>query len=108
MCRFCSEHKETFIHFFSECPALWRDREEAEHAEPGGQLSFVSPTQLLNFSFSPRINRALEKREEVDEVWQAMEVRTDSGGSESGAESRSDMSTSAGEQSDVSMEAEED
>ena len=86
-CRFCGEQKETFIHFFSDCPALWRAREEAEHGEPGGHIAFQSPTQLLNFSFHPRINAALELSEEVEDVWRAMEVVSDSSsGSESSFE----------------------
>ena len=85
-CRFCEEQKETFIHFFTDCPALWKTREEAEHAQPGGHLEFVSPTQILNFSFQPRINAALENQDEVDAAWRAMEVISDTD-SESGADS---------------------
>ena len=76
-CRFCGVDKETFIHFFTDCPALWRAREEAEHARPGGHLDFVNPTQLLNFSFSPRINQALENAEEVDAIWEEMDLATE-------------------------------
>ena len=50
MCRFCREKQETFIHFFTDCPALWRDRQEADYAMPGGQVIFC----LLYTSPSPR------------------------------------------------------
>ena len=91
-CRFCGEQKETFIHFFTDCPALWRAREEAEHAEPGGHLTFVSPTQLLNFSFQAKVNEALENQQEVDDVWRAMEVVSGSeGAAESDTDTGSDM-----------------
>ena len=76
--RFCGEARETFIHFFTDCPALWQARADAEHAQPGGVLSFRSPTQLLNFSFHPRINQALESDQEVEQVWRDMEVISES------------------------------
>ena len=40
----------------------------------GGVLDFVSPNQLLNFSFQPRINDALENPQEVEDIWRAMEI----------------------------------
>ena len=96
-CRFCSEQKETFIHFFTDCPALWQAREATEHAQPGGILEFVSPNQLLQFSFQPKINSALENPQEVEDVWRAMEVVSgtdEESASDQPMEGDSDMSIS--------------
>ena len=73
MCRFCSEAQESFIHLFADCPALWRERRELEGGEYGGAPNYVSPQQVLEFSYIPRINEALENTEEVDNAWQELE-----------------------------------
>ena len=49
MCRFCGEVQETFIHFFTDCPALWHARNDAQYEQPGGQVSFVNPLQMIKF-----------------------------------------------------------
>ena len=80
MCCFCSEVQETFIHLFADCPAWWRERRELEGGEFGGAPTYVSPQQILDFSYIPRINEALEKMEKGDRAWQEMEQMSQEGG----------------------------
>ena len=35
--------------------------------------TFERPEQLLNFSYEPRINAALENEDETNEIWRAMD-----------------------------------
>ena len=73
MCRFCREKQETFIHFWEDCPALWQERRDTPHAQPTGQVSFVNPLQMIYFSFSHRINDALENHAEIDRIVEEMD-----------------------------------
>ena len=60
ICRFCLEDVETFIHFATDCPALWTERRDVLHQYVGDPLTEWDPAQLLDFSFTPRITGALE------------------------------------------------
>ena len=71
-CRFCDETRETFIHLFSDCPMFWRQQQEASSGlQPGEPLYLVDPQKILDFSYTPRINEALESEGEVRRVWDA-------------------------------------
>ena len=60
ICRFCLEEDETFIHFATNCPALWRERRDHLLVYEGDGNNTWTPNQLLDFSFSRRITEALE------------------------------------------------
>ena len=59
-CRFCLTDTETFIHFVTDCSALWRERRDHLLTYVGHRDQEWTPTQLLNFSFSPQVTQALE------------------------------------------------
>ena len=88
MCRFCNEHQETFIHFLSDCPALWRERQDI-FLDP---LPFRlgqdwKPDDLVDFSFCKRITEALESDEIVRDI-DSSSARSES--EQSGADSEMD------------------
>ena len=75
MCRFCAEVQESFIHLFSDCPAFWRERQEALGGfYPRAQQPNLDPADMIDFSYIPRINQALETEAETQQLWEDMEV----------------------------------
>ena len=76
MCRLCSEAQETFIHLFTDCPALWRERRDLD-VEISGDTAprFRDPLQLVDFSYIPKINALLE---DVNEQTEEHSVEGDS------------------------------
>ena len=56
-----------------------------------GAPTFVGPQQILDFSYTPRINEALENREEVDQAWRDLEIMSQ------GSSDRSEEANSEGE-----------
>ena len=86
MCRFCNETQETFIHFISDCPALWQEQRQLQ-AEVQDQSVYMAPPEaLLDFAANPRINAALENASEVDRIWGLERSQSDGQQSESGTE----------------------
>ena len=64
-----------FIHLFSDCPAFWRERKEALGGfYPRGLQPKLSPKAMIDFSYTPRINQALETELETQQMWEEMEV----------------------------------
>ena len=71
------------------------ERRELEGGSFVGVPVYESPQQLLDFSYVPRINEALEDREEVDRAWQDLEQMSHSEGEEpTGMESDDSRSSS--------------
>ena len=75
MCRFCRESQESFIHLFADCPALWAERRDALGGFfTGGYLPTLTPKEMIDFSYNPRLKEALETEEETQRMWTDMEV----------------------------------
>ena len=70
MCRFCKESQETFLHFISDCPALWREQQQLQADVQDQPVQSAPPEVLLEFAAHPRINAALENQDETDMVWE--------------------------------------
>ena len=99
ICRFCLEESETFIHFFTDCPALWRERRDHIHQYIGSRDTEWRPQQLVDLSFSPAITAALEmKHSDSDEDLRLGDVGGRSNGNveeESESDRETDESTDA-------------
>ena len=90
-CRFCAETQESFIHLFTDCPALWREHQETRGDLPTGQLlRDMDPQTILDFSYIPRINVALENPTEVQVIWEA-EATDDDRSENNGSEDEIDV-----------------
>ena len=70
MCRFCNETQETFIHFISDCPALWQEQQQLMAEIREGPLHLADPTILLGFANNRCINAAIESEEYVNRIWE--------------------------------------
>ena len=60
ICRFCLDADETFIHFFTDCPALWSERRDTILRYIGDPREDWTPQQLVALSFTRKITEALE------------------------------------------------
>ena len=68
MCRFCREKQETFLHFISDCPALWKERQEIFLSPlPVKMKEDWKPDDMVDFSFCKRITEALDSDEVIGE-----------------------------------------
>ena len=65
-CRFCAEHKESFVHFITDCPRLRTLRESYFQDSPPSATSFWSVDKVLAFARSPSILPLL-RPEKLDE-----------------------------------------
>ena len=80
MCRFCGESQETFIHFLSDCPALWQERQEIFlDPLPRPIREDWKPDELVDFSFCKRITEALEADEVVRPTSDTSESESEDG-----------------------------
>ena len=66
VCRFCTSERETFFHFITDCPALWKERENvfSERFLEVEELPNLNADKILEFAREPRIEQALEQYEE--------------------------------------------
>ena len=62
VCRFCLGGNEEFNHLANDCPALWFERHTTNAQDPDHSTPEAwTPTQILDFTFFPRINEAFVK-----------------------------------------------
>ena len=60
VCRFCDHPKETFLHILHDCPSFWQLRRDCFHdSQPSSDMQW-SVRDLVEFSYTPAINKAIE------------------------------------------------
>ena len=59
-CSFCNTDRETFFHFITECPALWRQRNDTFLDKPPDTGQPWEVQALIRFSNIDKINDLLE------------------------------------------------
>ena len=60
VCRFCQEEDETFFHLVNNCPRFFETRREILLDTPVSNNMQWSVQQLIDFSYTPGVNGALE------------------------------------------------